>query len=215
METVKGEGGGSRAIPAWLNPFILLRKLYDWVLSWAETRYGVPALLAVAFAESSFFPVPPDVLIIALALSIPSRAFYYAAVSLLGSVSGGILGYVIGLEFMDLIGWRILYFYGIDEKFVYLQSLFQQYDAWVVIIAGFTPLPYKLFTISGGACRIDFTVFLVASMVGRAMRFFLVGGMIYFFGAPVKTFVERYFNLLTVIFAVLFVLGFAVFKWVV
>lgn len=203
------------SIPLWLNPFALLKRLYDWVLSWAETRYAVPALFLVAFSESSFFPVPPDILILALALSVPARSFFYAGVALVGSVLGGMLGYLIGLEFMELIGWRILGFYGIEDRFTALQGLFRQYDAWVVTIAGFTPIPYKLFTIAGGACRINFAIFLIASTVGRAMRFYLVGGLIYLFGKPVKTFVERYFNLLTILFVVLFILGFAVFKWMV
>lgn len=207
-------GGGGESVQPRFNPFILLRRLYDWVLSWAETPYGVPALFFIAFAESSFFPVPPDILIIALALSIPARAFRYAAVASLGSVLGGMLGYYIGMELMDLVGWPLLRAYGVEDRFVYVQEIYRRYDAWAVGISAFTPIPFKVFTIAGGACRIDFGVFVLVSFIGRSLRFFLVGGLIYLFGAKVKDLVDRYFNLLTVIFTILFVLGFAAIKWI-
>ena len=170
-----GEESCPQSVLGRLNPFFLLRFLYDWVLSWAETRYGVPVLFLIAFTEASFFPIPPDVLLIALALAVPARAFFYAAVCLAGSVLGGILGYIIGLEFMELIGWPLINFYGMENKFTYIQELYRRYDAGAVILSCFTPLPYKFFAIAGGACRIDFCVFLFSTALGRSLRFFLVG----------------------------------------
>ncbi|TSA56611.1 MAG: DedA family protein [Planctomycetaceae bacterium] len=191
----------------------MLRKLYDWVLNWAETPYGSWALFILAFAESSFFPVPPDVLLIALAISIPAKAFRYALICSAGSVLGGIAGYVIGYQFMDLIGFRILNFYGLMDKYDIISDLYGRYNAWAVGIAGFTPVPYKVFTISAGAFKINFPVFLMASVVSRSARFFLVGWLIYKFGAGIRSFIDRYFNILAVVFVVLLIGGFILIKW--
>ncbi len=185
-----------------------LRKLYDWVEHFAETPYGLWALFLLAFAESSFFPVPPDVLLIALAVSIPARALRYALVCSVGSVLGGMFGYLIGYQFMELIGFSILNFYGLTDKYESVAELYNRYNAWAVGIAGFTPIPYKVFTISAGAFRIDFSVFLLASVLSRSARFFLVAGLIYMFGEQIRTFIERYFNILAVIFVLLLVAGF-------
>lgn len=192
-----------------------LRKLYDWVLSWAHTPYGVPALFILSFAESSFFPIPPDVLLMALAISIPKRAFRYALVCSIGSVLGGMLGYLIGYEFMEVVGNRIIHMYGLMDKWDYVGGLYNTYAGWAVAIAGFTPIPYKLFTIAGGAFKIDFPVFMVASVLSRSARFFLVAGLIYFFGPPIRKFIDKYFDILAVVFMVLLIGGFIVLKhWV-
>lgn len=185
-----------------------LRRLYDWVEHFAETPYGSWALFLLAFAESTFFPVPPDVLLIALAVSIPSRAFRYALICSAGSVLGGVVGYVIGYRFMEVIGFGILNFYGLAEKYQKVAELYNQYNVWVVGIAGFTPIPYKVFTISAGAFKINFSLFLLASLVSRSARFFLVSGLIYIFGKEIRAFIERYFNILAVIFVLLLVAGF-------
>ncbi len=191
-----------------------LKKLYDWVLHWAETPNAMPALFLLAFAESSFFPIPPDVLLITLALSIPSKSFRYAAVCTAGSVLGGVAGYFIGYGLMDLIGTPILEFYGVMDKYEYIQELYMRYDAWAVSIAGFTPVPYKVFTISAGAFKINFVIFVLASLAGRAGRFFLVAALIYRFGPPIRKFIDKYFNLLTIVFFVLLILGFIVVRYV-
>jgi membrane protein YqaA with SNARE-associated domain len=188
-----------------------MRKLYDWVLHWADTPYGTPALFILAFSESSFFPVPPDVLLIGLALAIPKKSFKYAAICTIGSVLGGMLGYLIGLKFIETVGMKVMTFYGLIEKYEYIQDLYIRYDAWVVGIAGFTPVPYKVFTIAAGAFKIDFPVFILASLAGRAGRFFLVAALIYRFGPSIKDFIDKYFNLLTIIFFLLLVLGFILF----
>ncbi len=193
--------------------FVLARKSYDWVLHWAETPYAVWALFILAFAESSFFPIPPDVLLIAVAISMPKRSFYFALVCSAASVFGGALGYLIGLKFMEAVGYSIINFYGYNELFLNLQSLFKKYDIWFVGMAGFTPVPYKVFTIAAGACKLNFLKFMITSIVSRSARFFLVGTMIYIFGEPVKSFIDKYFNLLTVLFFVLIALGFVVIKY--
>lgn len=192
--------------------FLLVRRLYDWVLRWAESPYGSWALLVLAFCESSFFPIPPDVLLIALAISIPKRAFYYALLCSVGSVVGGMFGYLIGQEFMELIGLPIIRFYGVMDHYDSIQALYQRYDAWAVGIAGFTPIPYKVFTISAGAFKINFLVFFIASTVSRSARFFLVGSLIFFFGPPIRAFIDRYFELLAMAFVILLILGFAALK---
>jgi len=192
----------------------MLRKLYDWVLHWAETPYGSWALFIFAFAESSFFPVPPDVLLIALAISIPARALRYALICSAGSVLGGMAGYIIGFEFMDLLGFRILNFYGLMDKYETISHLYERYNAWAVGIAGFTPIPYKVFTISAGAFKINFPIFLAASIVSRFARFFLVGWLIYKFGAEIRSFIDRYFNILCIVFMILLIGGFIIIKWI-
>jgi Predicted membrane protein len=185
-----------------------LRRLYDWVEHFAETPYGSWALFLLAFAESTFFPVPPDILLIALAVSIPSRAFRYALICSVGSVLGGVIGYIIGYRFMEVIGFGILNFYGLAEKYQKVAELYNRYNVWVVGVAGFTPIPYKVFTISAGAFKINFFLFLLASLISRSARFFLVAGLIYIFGKEIRVFIERYFNILAVIFALLLVAGF-------
>jgi membrane protein YqaA with SNARE-associated domain len=193
--------------------FDLARRSYDWVLHWAETPYAAWALFILAFAESSFFPIPPDVLLIAVAISMPKRSFRFALICSVASVLGGALGYLIGFKFMEVIGFSIIDFYGYNEQFFRLQALFKQYDVWVVGMAGFTPIPYKVFTIASGACELNFLTFMAASIVSRSARFFLVGTLIYIFGEPVKGFIDKYFNLLTVLFFVLIVLGFLLIKY--
>ena len=191
----------------------MLRRLYHWVLHWAETPYGSWALFLLALAESSFFPVPPDVLLIALAISIPARSFRYALICSVGSVIGGMIGYLIGYQFMDLIGMKIVEFYGFTSQYAAVGDLYDRYNAWAVGIAGFTPIPYKVFTISAGAFKIDFLVFLIASAISRAARFFLVGWLIYRFGPGIKLFIDRYFNILAIVFTVLLVGGFIAIKY--
>jgi membrane protein YqaA with SNARE-associated domain len=170
-------------------------------------------LFLLAFCESSFFPIPPDVLLIALAVALPKKAFKYALVCSVGSLLGGCLGYLIGWQFMVGLGDGIIRFYGLQDNYEYIRRLYVTYDAWAVGIAGLTPIPYKVFTITAGAFRINFVVFLVASAVSRSARFFLVGGLIYLFGPKIQSFIDRYFNTLVVVFVILLVLGFVVIKY--
>lgn len=191
----------------------MVRRLYDWVLSWAETPYGSWALFLLAFSESSFFPIPPDILLIALAVAIPKKSFKYALICSFGSVLGGCFGYLIGWKFMALVGNRIVELYGLAPKVETIEILYNKYDAWAVGIAGFTPIPYKVFTISAGVFRIDFFVFVIASFISRSARFFLVGWLIYTFGPQIQIFIDKYFNILATAFTVLLVTGFIIIKY--
>ena len=190
----------------------LIRKLYDWVLHWADTPYGSPALLLVAFSEAIFFPIPPDVLLIPLALDRPRKAFYYAALATFASASGAITGYLIGAELMQPVGYPILRFYGLMDKFEYVATQYRAYDAIAVGIAGLTPIPFKVFTIAAGACKLNIPRFLIAAFVSRGLRFFTISTLLFLFGERIKNFIDRYFNLLTIIFAVLLVGGFIILK---
>jgi membrane protein YqaA with SNARE-associated domain len=191
----------------------MLKRIYDWVLHWADTPHGSWALFILAFAESSFFPVPPDVLLIALAVGRPSRSLRFALICSVGSVLGGALGYLIGWQFMAAIGERIVAFYGLGPKVADIGQLYNQYNAWAVGIAGFTPIPYKVFTIAAGMFKINFGIFMLASLVARSARFFLVGGLIFWFGPSIRNFIDRYFNVLAVAFTVLLVGSFVLIKY--
>jgi membrane protein YqaA with SNARE-associated domain len=190
----------------------LHRRLYDWVLHWAESPHGATALFILAFAESSFFPIPPDVLLIALAIGVPKRSFRFAAICTVGSVLGGMFGYLIGKVFFELAAIPILEFYGAMEKFDMVRAMYLKYDFWFVFVAGFTPIPYKIFTIAAGAFGMNFPMFVLASVLSRGARFFIVGGLIWKFGAAIKSFIDKYFNLLSILFFVFLVLGFVVIR---
>ena len=191
-----------------------IRRLYDWVLHWAETPYAVPALFLLSFSESSFFPVPPDVLLIALAVSIPGKSFRYAAVCTIGSVLGGILGYGIGHFGYEAVGRPIVEFYHGQAIMDAIKIKYDQHGFLGILIAAITPIPYKVFTIASGVFNFDFLLFIVASVIGRSARFFVVAGLIWKFGEPIKGFIDKYFNLLAILFTVLLVLGFLVMKYV-
>ncbi len=279
------------------------RRLYDWVLHWAHTRYGTPALVVLAFAESSFFPIPPDVLLMALGIARPKRAFYYATVCSIASILGGLFGYLIGFALWNPVGAPILRSlriltpahqqvkvlgikgnmadvrasgegaalhaskwsqwlglakptaadggatahvhrtllhlnepastppvgdwqyevqqttaplpeggtaYLMTDTYHQARALYEKYDFWIVFAAAFTPIPYKVFTILSGLMQMSLLPFLLASAIGRSMRFFLVAGLIFFFGEPVKRFIDRYFNLIALLFFVLLIGFFAI-----
>ena len=193
----------------------MVKRLYDWALSWGNSKWGALALFVLAFAESSFFPIPPDVLLIALCLGAVKRSFRFALICLVGSILGAAGGYAIGYylwqntagEYTALANWFFAHVFT-EESFLQVKGLYDEYDFWIVFTAGFTPLPYKLFTISGGLFKIDLVMFLVASIVSRGLRFFLIAGLIWKFGAPIKTFIDKYFNLLAILFTVLLIGGF-------
>jgi len=188
----------------WHDLHGMLSQILHWVEAFAATSYGGWALFGLAFLESSIFPVPPDVLLIALCLGRPDLSFWFAAICALGSVLGGIAGYALGYY-----GGRPLLLKMFDvEKVRAVERYYDKYNAWATGIAGLTPLPYKLFTISGGAFAINFKVFLVASAISRTARFMMVAGLIYVLGETAKTFIEKYLNVLTIGFVVLLVLGF-------
>ncbi len=192
----------------------IIKKLYDWVLHWAETPYAVPALFLLAFSESSFFPVPPDVLLITLAISIPKKSFKFALICMVGSVLGGILGYGIGHFGYEAIGKPIVDFYHGQDIMNAIKSQYEQHGFVGILIAAVTPIPYKVFTIASVVFEFDFWLFVVASILGRSTRFFLVAGLIWKFGPSIKTFIDKYFNLLSYAFIVLLVGGFILIKYV-
>ncbi|MCZ6802275.1 MAG: DedA family protein [Nitrospirae bacterium] len=184
----------------------MFKELYDWMLSWSDSPYAVPALFLLAFAESSFFPLPPDVLLMALTLGDPSLGMYYAAVSTAGSVLGGIFGYGIGWQG----GRPILHRFVGEERIKFIHDKFQQYEGWAILVAGFTPVPYKIFTIGAGTFAVNFRIFVLASLVSRGARFFLVAGTIQMLGPWMKEVLEKYFNIFTLVFFILLALGFYV-----
>jgi membrane protein YqaA with SNARE-associated domain len=193
-----------------------IRRLYDWVLSWAHTPYGIPALGALSFAEASVFPIPPDPLLMALCLGAPKRSLRFAAWGTAASVTGGIVGYLLGWGAWILVGdFFLAWVPGVTpEAFAGVQALYDRWDFWAVFLAGLTPIPYKVFTLSAGAFAIQFPIFVAASVLSRGLRFFLVAGLIWRFGSPVSRCIDRYFNLLTLAFGVILVLGFVVMGWV-
>lgn len=193
--------------------FGLLRRLYNWVLSWAESKYGTLALAANSFAESSFFPIPPDVLQIALSVSKPRRSFWYALVSSVSSVLGGVFGYAIGYFLFESVGKLIIQVLGYQQYFDMVGQLYRENAFLAVLGAAFTPIPYKVFTIAAGFWQISLFSLILASVIGRSARFFMVATLIFFFGARVKVFIEKYFNWLSLLFFVLVVLGFIAIKY--
>lgn len=195
-----------------LWPFVqcnrFIRFLYDWVLSWAHTRFGTAALAVLSFMESSFFPIPPDVLQLALSLERPKRSFFYAGVSAVASVCGALLGYYIGFAL-----WGVLEPYFVPniisaENMEKVGLFFKEYGFWALFAAAFTPLPFKAFTITAGIGGMSIPVFIVSSLIGRSLRFFLMGSLVYVFGPGVKSWIDKYFGILTLAFLVLLVGGF-------
>lgn len=188
----------------WNGIELRLNALLHWVEGFAHTPYGWQALFALAFLESSVFPVPPDVLLIPLCLGHPQRAFFFALIASLGSVFGGMAGYALGYYGGRPILLRLFR----PEWVAAVEEKFDRYNAWATGIAGFTPLPYKLFTVSGGAFRIDFRIFTLASAISRSLRFFLIAGLLYFYGEPIRGLLERRLGIITVVFAILLIGGF-------
>lgn len=187
-----------------------LRRLYDWVLGWADRPGGAWALFGIAFAESSFFPIPPDALLIPLVIGRPTRGLWFAMVCTAGSVLGAIAGYMIGGFLFASIGQAILDFYGAADHYVSLGQMFNE-NLWLTLgTAGFTPIPFKVFTIAAGAFAVAFLPFVVISTVSRGARFFIVAGLLTMFGERIRTFIEKYFNLLSILFVILLIGGFMV-----
>lgn len=190
----------------------MIKRLYNWILSWSESRWGWLALFTIALFEASWFPLPPDILLIALCLGATKRSFRFATICLVGSVLGAALGYMIGYflwttpsgEATALANLFYEYIFSV-ESFNNVGALYDRFNFWIVFTAGFTPLPFKLFTIAGGMFHINFLMFIIASMVSRGMRFFLIAWLIWKFGAPIKSFIDKYFNLLATLFTIILI----------
>ncbi len=193
----------------------IVRRLYRWVLHWADTPYGTPALALISFAESSFFPIPPDVLQIALSVSRPRRAFYYAAVSSVASVLGGVAGWYIGHLFWA--GMSDFFFHYVPgftpETFAKVQVKYEQNAVLAIFGAAFTPIPFKVFTIAAGVFNIPLATLMWASLLGRSLRFFIVATMVYLFGEQAKQLLEKYFEIITLSLFAILVAGFLAIKF--
>ena len=191
----------------------MLQRLYDWTMAIARHRHALWGLAAVAFIESSFFPIPPDVLLIPMVLALPSRAFFLAAVCTVASVTGGYLGYAIGYFAFEAIGERVLEFYHVMDKYEALKASYAEWGAWIIILKGMTPIPYKLITIASGALKFNLASFTLASLISRSLRFFLVAALLWRFGEPIRVFIERRLMLVTSVFAAALVGGFLVLRY--
>lgn len=190
----------------------MLRRLYNWTMSLSRSPHALWALAIVSFIESSVFPIPPDVLMIPMIIARPSRAFLIAGIATLASVLGALLGYYIGAALFDTIGQPVLNFYGKGTEFDAFAVKYNDWGAWAVLIAGITPFPFKVITIASGVTGLSLPVFIVASIIARAFRFFMVAALLWRFGAPIQDFIERRLGLVFTVFVVLLVGGFAVLK---
>lgn len=187
----------------------MLRGLYNWTISLAQSPYALWALAIVAFIESSFFPIPPDVLMIPMIIARPSRAFLIAGVAMVASVLGGMFGYYIGYALFESIGQPILDFYGKGDLFTEFAVRYNEWGAWAVLTAGVTPFPFKVITIASGVTQLSFPVFVISSIIARGLRFFIVAALLWKFGEPIRDFIERRLGLVFIIFCVLLLGGFA------
>ncbi|MEO9737675.1 MAG: YqaA family protein [Lentilitoribacter sp.] len=190
----------------------MLRRLYDWTLSLASGPRAPAALGTVSFVESSFFPIPPDILLIPMVIARKEKAWFLALLCTVTSVLGGLAGYMIGSFLFQQVAEPILGFYGYLDKFESFSEIFNAWGWWFVFIAGLTPFPYKVITIASGAAGLSLPIFLVASIVSRGIRFFVVAALLYFFGPPIRDFIERRLGLMFTLFVVLLVGGFVLIK---
>jgi len=193
----------------------IFRKLYDWVLHWAETPYGPLALFLLALAESSFFPIPPDPLLIALCLGAIKKSWRFAFITSLASILGGMIGYCIGFYVWPSVD--IFFFNNIpgfsEALFLKVMNNYNQFGFWYVFMAGFTPIPYKVFTIASGVFKLNFLMFVLASAISRSLRFFIIAALFKKFGPQIKGFIDKYFNWLAVAFFILLIGGFIMIKY--
>ena len=192
----------------------MLRRLYDWTMSLAQTPHAEKALAGISFAESSFFPIPPDVLLIPMVLAKRENWLRIAILCTLSSVAGAFLGYAIGMFLYETVGEPLLAFYGKVDAFEQISAWYNTWGGWGVLFAAVTPFPYKVLTIFSGATGLNFLVFTIVSIIGRAARFFLVAFLLYRWGEPIRVFIEKYLNLLFILFMVLLIGGFVAIRYV-
>lgn len=190
-----------------------MKRLYQWMIEAAAKKNALWILGIVSFIESSFFPIPPDIMLIPMVVSQPKKAWKIAGVATFASVIGGYLGYAIGYYGYDVIAKPLLSFYGYLEQFENFKQYYNEYGAWIVFAAGITPFPYKVITIASGVVAMNLVTFGLASIVARGLRFFIVAGLLYFFGESIKKFIEKHFNLLSILFFVLLFGGFLLIKY--
>jgi membrane protein YqaA with SNARE-associated domain len=191
----------------------MLRRLYDWVMGLAAHPKASAWLFVIAFMESSFFPIPPHIMLIPMVIADRAKAWWYATVVTVGSVLGGIAGYFIGYGLFEQIGKPVLEFYGMGKKFAAFAQNYNDFGAWIVFTAGVTPFPYKVITIASGATQLNFLVFMIASIAARSIVFFAIAGLLYAFGQPIREFIEKRLGLMFTIFLVLLFGGFIAIKY--
>lgn len=191
----------------------LTRSIYDYTLNLAAKQNALTWLFIISFIESSFFPIPPDIMIIPMVLATPKEAYKIAGVATIASVLGGYFGYFIGVYGFELIARPLLEFYGYMAQFAKFENYYHEYGAWIVFGAGITPFPYKIITIASGVVQLDLVVFTIASVIARGMRFYLIAWLLKRFGDPMKVFIEKNLNLLSVLFLLLLIGGFAAVKF--
>ncbi len=191
----------------------MLRRLYDWTMSFAANPHAMWALFFIAFIESSFFPIPPDILLLPMVLAARTHAWRIAAVCTVGSVLGGFAGFAIGYFLYESVGQPVLAFYGYGEKFAAFQGMYNEWGAWIVAAGGLTPLPYKVITIASGVTGLDLATFGIASVLSRGVRYFLIAALLWYFGEPIRTFIEKYLGWLVAIGFVVLLGGFVAIKY--
>lgn len=191
----------------------MLRRLYDWTMGLAAHRHAGWGLAGISFAESSVFPIPPDVILIPMVLARRAMAWTYAAICTAASVAGGLAGWLIGAFLFDTIGRQVLQFYGYSEQFASFAERYNEYGAWIVFFAGITPFPYKVITIASGATGLSIGVFMVASLLARGLRFYIVAALLWWLGPPIREFIEKRLGLLFTIFVILLVGGFVMVRY--
>ena len=185
----------------------MIKKIYDKCVAWAGHRYAKPLLAFESFIESSFFPIPPDIILIPMVLAKRTKAFLFAFICTISSIAGGALGYLIGLILFNSIGIVLVEFYHMEDSIESFRNLYNAYGAWIVIIAGFTPFPFKVITIASGLFQLNFFIFIISSLLSRGARFYLVAGLIFLFGESIKNFIDKNFNFFTILFFILLIGG--------
>jgi membrane protein YqaA with SNARE-associated domain len=190
-----------------------LRKLYFWTIHWADTKYAIPALAFLSFIESSFFPIPPDVLLMAICFSAPRKWFIAAFWCTIASVAGAVFGWYLGWGLWEVVGQPIVKFYHGEEVMLQVKELYDTYGFWGVLVAAITPIPFKVFTIASGVFQFNLPLMIFASIIGRGFRFFLVAGLIRLFGNRVRTFIETRLELMLILGTILGIGGFVALKF--
>ena len=193
----------------------MLRRLYDWTINLAGHKHAIIALALIALIESSIFPIPPDILLIPIVLAMRDRAWFVASVCTIASVIGGVLGYGIGFFMYEQIGKPILDLYNYTIKFSEFQNVYNQWGAWSVFFAGVTPFPYKVITILSGMTGLSLPVFILASIIARGARFFIIAALLWKYGDPIKEFIERRLGALFILFVIILLGGFAIVKFII
>jgi membrane protein YqaA with SNARE-associated domain len=191
----------------------MLRRLYDWIIALSASPRAMPALAAVAFAESSFFPIPPDAMIIPMVLAQPQKAWRIATVALVASVIGGLFGYAIGYYLYETVGQWLIDFYGLQHGVDTFRQQFNEYGFWIILVKGATPIPYKIVTIACGIAHYSIPMFLLASVITRGARFFIVAALLRKYGEPIRAFIEKRLTLVTTMFVLLIVAGFVALRY--